>query len=50
MIKGKNQFKCKVKIASCTEENFQPINLIDPTGMAAEHIDVTKNEDGYIKS
>ncbi len=26
-----------------------PINLIDPTGMAAEHIDVTKNEDGTYK-
>ena len=26
-----------------------PINMVDPTGMAAEHIDVTKNEDGTYK-
>ncbi|MHC5310123.1 RHS repeat-associated core domain-containing protein [Myroides sp. LJL116] len=26
-----------------------PINMVDPTGMAAEHIDVTKNDDGTYK-
>ena len=26
-----------------------PINMVDPTGMAAEHIDVTKNNDGTYK-
>lgn len=26
-----------------------PINMMDPTGMAAEHIDVLKNKDGSYK-